>query len=180
MSNVINIITTDSHKIEIDKKYCIESKLLMNIFEMDNDSNEINLNIDNINFNKIYEYMKYSYNNIPNINLIEKPTIKSVSNYLSDVWYDKYFNNITDIITFYNNIDYLFMTNLSSLFVAYIANKLNNLENKENIDQILNLNRNEKNDFKSKQIYNIENNTFEYMKIDEIPDYLNRQRKNWS
>jgi hypothetical protein len=94
--NNLEILGTNVEPIIIHKSVAIVCKMINMSISDDNTVTEISLDIPDNYLRYIIQYLEYTYDNLPNITLLEQPTLKSISTIFNDPWYDIYFNNITE------------------------------------------------------------------------------------
>lgn len=175
MNETQDFFTNDQHLFTVNTKYITESELIQELIQL-NSNEPIKLNINLEHFTLIYSYMQHDYLNPVNIENIEKPAMKLVSEYLGDDWYNTFLSeNLKDCQALYNVADYLGMSKLSKIIVAHIGYYLNNSEDRTVKDKIV-LPEN----VIKKQIYDIDKHTFVYMDQKELSNYLKNQSKKWN
>jgi hypothetical protein len=148
----------------------------MILSELESDD-PIRLNVYSEEFKLIYDYMKHIKLSKPNIDLIEKPANRSISEYFSDNWYINFFpTNLKKCQILYNTADYLGMSDLCKIILGHIGYSLNKLENREDVkDEILLPEQSEVNNV----CYNINSDKFEKMTKEEITKYVKEQSEKW-
>lgn len=172
MSITIKTVDIDISNIEI--KYLEQSDLLTKLLEMMHDGT-IRITVSFDHFQKIYEFLKYTYDKPPIIENITYPCVYPLSIYLHDIWYDKWLTG--DVIwwqSFYNSCDYLQIWSLCKIVVAHIGYLIN--------AEIANCN-----DVKlpepvrdTETFYNINTNRFEQMNEDMVDEYLSGEIEKWN
>ena len=172
------IKTTDNILINISTEFTSESKLIETLMTMESDG-PIQLNVKSEELELIVSYMKYSKLNKPNIDLIEKPAMKSIPEYFSDNWYSNFFPvELKKCQFLYNAADYLGMTDFCKIVVAHIGYKLNNLEDRKDVKKEILLP--DEKVFKNRQkVFNVDKVQFESMTEKEISEYVKKQSEKW-
>jgi len=180
MDETIKIQTTDNQIITINTKFTKESDLIQYLLTCEKDENPIKMNISSEYLEIIHTYMKYSYSHKSNIDLIEKPAMKSISEYFSDDWYNQFFpNTLLKCQMLYDSANYLLMTELCKIIVGHIGFMLNHLEDRNQINQVILLPEDIPFNETLKRVYHIDQNKFINMTEDDILKYIKDQAKKW-
>lgn len=169
--------TIDNTIFPISTEYTSESLLIKILEECSENKEPIPIQTSKEDFELMYSYMKYSTLNKPNIDLIEKPAMKPVHEYLQDNWYINFFpETIKKCQYFYNLADYFGLPDLSKIILGHISYLLNCKYRHENIEKHLTIG----NYKQLQQVFNVKKEEFEGMTKKENEEYVNNQRKLWN
>lgn len=168
--------TKDDVIVSMSTEYTSDSLFIQTLIESSNLSDEIVIPTTKEYLELLYSYMKHSTNNKPNINLIEKPAMKPVHEYLEDDWYIDFFpDTIKKCQYFYNLADYFGLPDLCKIILGHISYLLNCEYRHDKIEDHLDIWKKEG----SQQIYDIKKDEFVKMTKEEIEEYVNDQKKLW-
>lgn len=168
--------TKDNFILPMSTDHTSESLLIQTLLESTDLSDPISIPTNKESLELLYDYMKHSTDNKPNISLIEKPAMKPIYEYLNDDYYIDFFpDTIKKCQFFYNLSDYFGMIDLNKIIVGHISYLLNCKYRYDKIEDHLKISS-----YRNLQkVFNVKKDEFVGMTKEEIEEYVNNQKKLW-
>ena len=171
MSKFIEFRTSDDKSYKIKKDYSKDMCFFQKLSIYDSEILKISIPSHHMDF--ILDFLYKHENSIIDYDLLKKPSLKPVHEYLKNNLYKDFFNekmNLKEYQNLYNSCDYLHLDSLCKLILSHISYHINTSEE-------LNIDLPEKKG--QKTYYNFHKKIFEYENIENMKEDILNLKKTW-